>query len=392
MVDDLDLTGLISFLDFLSQKSGCEVKLVIGVKRRAVAVEVCCLKSPKLISVVRSKLVMISGLKVAHCLSRGDGRLFGVWPLGGKVCLGREVFTGAPFCLDERKMRRHVLIVGSTGSGKSTTAKKIFRELGTAKVVLDWHGEYKGLALTIDCISLTKLKSLGKLELLDVFSNSLKLSDAQYYLLLKIIQLLYNKNKDFGIRDVIFYLKSLEEVSRWIRESKYSLLRKLEMLTHKEVCRYSVTDVPQLVKDGLVIDLSSYTTEYAKRFVAHAVLAYIFTEARRGMLERTYVFLEEAHNIIPKSSELGIADKVFMEGRKYGVHLVAITQSPKALNENAVKNSYTKIIHMLREVDDAKYMAENIGDPGLWKEFIELEVGEAIVSQRRPVRVLIDST
>jgi DNA helicase HerA-like ATPase len=81
-----------------------------------------------------------------------------------------------------------------------------------------------------------------------------------------------------------------------------------------------------------------------------------------------------------------------MEGRKYGLHLVAITQSPKALNENAVKNSFIKIIHMLREVDDAKYMADSIGDPALWKEFIELDVGEAIISQKRAVRVVIDST
>ena len=391
-VDDVDLTGLISFLDFLSQKSGCDLKLVIGVKRKSLVVEACCVRSSKVINTVKSKLTMLKGLKVAKCLSKGEGTFSGFWSLGGKVCLGREVFTGSPFCLEEKKMRRHVLIVGSTGSGKSTTAKKIFKELKVGRLVLDWHGEYKGLGRTIDCISLTKLRSLGKLELMDALANSLKLTDAQYYLLLKIIQLLYNKNKDFGIRDIIFYLKSLEEVSRWIRESKYSLLRKLEMLTHKESCKYSVVDVPLMVKDGLIIDLSSYTTEHAKRFVAHAVLAYLFAEARKGSLERTYTFLEEAHNIIPKFSELGIADKVFMEGRKYGLHLVAITQSPKALNENAVKNSFIKIIHMLREVDDAKYMADSIGDPALWKEFIELDVGEAIISQKRAVRVVIDST
>jgi len=392
VIDDVDLTGLFSFLDFIAQRSGCDVRLVVGFKRKAIVVEACCLRSSKVINAIKTKLIMINGIKVANCLSKGSGNLFGTWTLGGKVCIGREAFTGSPFCLDERKMRRHVLIVGSTGSGKSTTAKKIFKELRTAKVVLDWHGEYIGLARTVDCISLTRLRSLGKLELMDALANSLKLSDAQYYLLLKIIQLLYSKDRDFGIRDIIFHLKSLEEVSRWIRESKYSLLRKLEMLTHKEACKFSVVDIPVLSKDGLVVNLSSYMTEYAKRFIAHAILAYLFAEARRKNLERTYVFVEEAHNIIPKSNELGIADKIFMEGRKYGLHVVAITQSPKALNDNAVKNAFTKIIHALREVEDAKYVAESVGNPTLWKEFIDLDVGEAIVAQKRTVRVVIDST
>jgi len=380
-------------LSQVAEKSGCDAKLTLNVSRKTLVCEVCCLRSKKLIDVIKARFAAVKGLKASKCFgSKGLTAPSGWWPLSGSVCLGVEAFTGSPFCLDERNLRRHAVIVGSTGSGKSTTAKKIFKELAHNKLVLDWHGEYRGVAKRIECISLNRLRSLGQLELMDALANSLKLTDAQYYLLMKVVQMLYAKGGEFGIRDIIFYLKSLEELSRWIRESKYSLLRKLEMLTVRGTCKFEITDLESLTEGGLVIDLSGYVTEYAKKFVSHAVLAYLFAKARGGELKRTYVIVEEAHNVIPKSSELSVADKIFMEGRKYGLHVIAVTQSPRAMSENVMKNSYVKIIHGIREVDDAKYVAESVGDPSLWKEIISLDVGEAIVAQRKLARVIISNS
>jgi len=140
---------------------------------------------------------------------------------------------------------------------------------------------------------------------------------------------------------------------------------------------------------GVVLDLTTSKSEYAKRFISNAILAYAFTNAKSKRLKKLFVILEEAHNVAPRSAELTMTEKVFMEGRKYGIHVVAVTQSPKKLSEGIVKNAALKIIHSVKDVEDAKYLANSIGYPELWKEFVELEVGHAYFYYRKPIRVVV---
>ena len=381
--EEVDLSGIVSYFKFVLAKK-CKVEIdIIG---RVLSIKLCC-PSRKYVADAKARLNLVEGIERAVLPSLGFPKAFKLTYFKDKgICLGKDD-RGAPLCLPRKWLERHVLIVGSTGSGKSTTAHKLFSELEDSKVMLDWHGEHDW-PNRISCVNLNKLDRLSNVEILDALGSSLSLSDAQYYLLLKVLQLLRTQKRTFGIRDIIFYVKSLEETSRWMRESKFSLLRKLEMLVHKGVCKHDLTEIPYMSENGLVIDLSGYT-EYGKRFVANVVIAYLFTQARAGM-KKTFVFVEEAHNVVSKGDE-GIVDKAFMEGRKYGLHLIAITQSPKSASPNIIKNTGLKVIHMLREVEDAKYMAESIGYPELWKEFISLEVGEAIIAFRKPLRVFIDS-
>ncbi|MEM4004949.1 MAG: DUF87 domain-containing protein, partial [Desulfurococcaceae archaeon] len=62
-------------------------------------------------------------------------------------------------------MYRHVLITGTTGSGKSRTAsiiaKRISEELNIRVVILDWHSEYMYL--------------LNRYKVVDPYSNPLQL-------------------------------------------------------------------------------------------------------------------------------------------------------------------------------------------------------------------------
>ncbi len=393
--EEVDLSGLIAYLQSLSEKSGCKVEVVLNVKSGRVKVRSCCLRSRRVIKAIRDKAIAVSGLRKSRCVlpKRWSGTLKLFYIKDRQLCIGKELDTGAPFCLPSKALRRHALIVGSTGSGKSTTAKRIAEELGENLLILDWHGEYGDLNFeVVNCVSFDKLREMGKLELIDSLAVSLGLSDSQYYLLMKTVQLLWNQKRDFGIDDIIHYLKSVEEVSRWIRESKYALLKRLEMLRTPEPCDVSIESLLKMASRGVVLDMTGLATEYAKRFVANALVSYAFTKSKSRKLKRLYVFLEEAHNVAPKSSDISIIDKAFMEGRKYGLHLVAITQSPKRLSENLVRNTATKIIHGMKEVEDAKYIANSIGYPDLWKDIIELDVGQAIIYFKRPIKVHVEGS
>ncbi|WP_236943465.1 ATP-binding protein [Ignicoccus islandicus] len=349
--------------------------------------KVCCFKSKKLIKTIEIRARSHPNFRPISCKSktRSEELIPHFLKLhlrrNRNLCIGIDIQTSSPFCLNSSDLKRHVLVVGSSGSGKSTTIKKIVSELSNNFLIFDWHGEYDLVHRKVNCIDLNELSKLKVHELMDLFSIALDLSDAQYYVLFKVVQVLYKTRERFGLIDLIAQIHSFEETSRWIKETKHSILRKLEMLRH-ERCREGVKldEILDLVSKGLIVNLEEYS-EYAKRFLTGLVLSYVFSElSKRKIRKDVYVVIEEAQNVASTSNSYSIIDKIFQEGRKYGLHIIAVTQSPRNLNEAVVKNTMLKIIHKMNEVSDAKYIAESIGRPELWKDVISLRTGEAIVS------------
>lgn len=63
--------------------------------------------------------------------------------LGWTECLGRRISS---FTLSFEDLTKHVIILGSTGSGKSTTSKRLIEECiraGLPVLIFDWHNEYR---------------------------------------------------------------------------------------------------------------------------------------------------------------------------------------------------------------------------------------------------------
>lgn len=129
-------------------------------------------------------------------------------------------------------MYRHVLITGTTGSGKSHTAalitKRASEKLGLKVVVLDWHGEYTSLLQDyeyIDPYDNPVALFTGDPDDISVLSSILDLTPPQEYLLEKILR--RNTNVVKSINFLLDYIESYPEESNWMRETKLSLHRRL---------------------------------------------------------------------------------------------------------------------------------------------------------------------
>ena len=125
-----------------------------------------------------------------------------VSPIDNIIPVGRtiddnRVLIGIPLA----NIPHHILVLGATGSGKTTTTSIFIKNLLRAYpklyrvVVIDWHGEYKNLLddyiyynpYSKPLIGLTiEKESLD--EVIDIIEESLDLTSAQSYILYEVLK------------------------------------------------------------------------------------------------------------------------------------------------------------------------------------------------------------
>lgn len=329
-----------------------------------------------------------------------------------EVCIGTPLNDklGNPVGLTEGDIWRHVLIAGSTGSGKTTTAAIIVH--GVSKflagkytvLVLDWNGEYPQVLRSIDSelgFRVIKPSELpvnpmtyweeDTLEyIVEIFEQVLELSNPQSYVLLKIL----SSKKPRSISQLVSELENYVEEGFWAREVKHALLRKLEPLTHG-TCRrlFGGSALPPLERGVHVVDLSAITNTRHRCLYALFLLKMLFDKAYfgKGRLN-LLVVIDEAHNLL--RTHLELMSKLLAESRKYGLSFVLVTQSLAALPDQILTNSNTIIAHMLRAPGDKRALAEMVSLPrNVYEALDKLDVGEAVLispSRTRPVLVKVD--
>jgi hypothetical protein len=286
----------------------------------------------------------------------------------------------------------HVAIFGATGSGKSTTAAvlacRIMLSGAASVVVLDWTGEYVYRlrpcgALVVDPlrdgIGLWPREGLSIDVALEVLSLALELTPPQEYLLFKVL----SGGRYEGLAELLEAVEKVEEESKWDREVKRALIRKLGLLASQYPIVFSGSGrIEALSLKGLIIiDLSRINLTLARRLAALLFLAREYQRRREltGKEPPVVYILDEAHNVI-SAPESTFAETLLAEARKYGMHIVIVTQSPAAVPNGVILNTSTKIIHALRSHKDKETIASSIGlnsESALALD--KLGVGEALV-------------
>ena len=336
--------------------------------------------------------VYVSG-RVAHLLTERG------------VAIGKLFGTGVPVEIDHRQiLRKHMLVLGNTGSGKSYFTKLFIKKLADKSddvgriVVLDPHGEYARAFAGEDEEGRFRLNNLAVLRLRDVFFVD-DVDDVLGFLT-GYGAVMPSANSEVYRRIHAAITGWLRDVSRDIQQEilgvnfdKYDYNRETiekafesmeeefggDFFDRVQETRERIEE--HLEMPGVVVfDLNGVTEPVIRTHLAGFIMRKLFLRARKDESYKALIVLEEAHNFAPEKGygeisagkdnlALTYARKIASEGRKFGVGLITITQRPAQVSKYVLAQMNTQV--MFRTV--------NSQDIDAVREFIEF-AGEDIVS------------
>ncbi len=305
--------------------------------------------------------------------------------------------------LSETDIEGHIGIFGGTGTGKSTTLRTLYHrmaELGYKVVVVDWTGEHSSAA-TQDCVVVNPLEGGLPVDILSCgfergenvavegLVRALDLTEPQTYLLQRII-------KQYGgsLERVYEGLDSIPEYSKWDREVKRALQRKIGLLLSKSVRKAFVGCGAGLLhaqEKSIIVDVSRIPGLYERRAYVLLFLSLLYiVHVERGMgVDKRVIFIDESHNV-----SSSIFNTILAESRKYGLWMVYATQSPALIGDSALLNTSTKIVHAIRSQKDKRVLLDSMGLCEEWMSRLDkLPRGTALLqspSYTQPILVEID--
>jgi hypothetical protein len=255
---------------------------------------------------------------------------------------------------------RHTVILGPTGSGKTTAAKTVLEKAvkkGKSAVIIDWKGEYvnyvRGAAIVrkIDNIwnvpgETAKEKALAATELIREMSKDVvEITPASSLLLLRVLTEEYEKGTpttERVMRILERYAEIAQKEGRYAESNMYlALVRRLFILLVDEErkAENEIADDSKIT----VYDLGSMPSIHLKTLYANYVLMTIYRESTKAKADglKVIVVAEEAQNYIParRPGELPtIAERIVYELRSFGVGVILVCPDPELLPTPVLKD------------------------------------------------------
>ena len=322
-------------------------------------------------------------------------------------------------------LSRHLAILAMTGAGKSNTVSVLIDQLLGYSIpifVFDMHGEYVGAEFPNGDVNVIKPKINPKYmefyeikKLMNIPSNAViqerhfreAFNHANEQLskgteeTIDFLDLMYNYlHSKSGIDDEESKIdKTIVDVMNKINDAK---------LKYSKLFYQNAPNIISTIESGKVnvLDLSQVDEYVASVLVSHILRNSLqrskdaaHTGNKEDLMKNSVFFiLEEAHILAPKkrdSDSKRWIQRVAREGRKFGLGLCLVSQSPKTVDHDALSQMNNMIILRLVEPEDQRHVqsASESLSQDLVNQLPSLNVGEAIVlglMSKVPTLVKID--
>jgi uncharacterized protein len=317
---------------------------------------------------------------------------------------------GVPFALDAAGLGRHTFLCGQSGSGKTYSLgvllEQVLMATGMRVVVLDPNSDYVRLgdvrAQTDPSAAERYRAAAGQIGIRSGTAGDSRigirfreLSPAHQAAALRLDPVVDREEyaeltalvEDDGVR-------SLEDLARSPAEALKMRMRNLG------VHRWGIWPGPEgasLVEEldspdaprCLVVDIGSLGTREEQALAAGAVLEALWR--RRHRREPVAIVIDEAHNVCPAEpadavTALATQDAVRIagEGRKFGLHLIVVTQRPQKVHENVLSQCDNLVLMRMNSAADLGHVARSFSfaPPQLVDRAATFAQGEALVAGR----------
>ena len=318
-------------------------------------------------------------------------------------------------------LSRHLAILAMTGAGKSNTVSVLIDQLLGYSVpvfVFDMHGEYKDAEFPNGQVNVISPKinpnymAFNEIRRLVNIPSNGYIQERHFRKAFKQAKSMLKDGKAttnnfLQIMYDILYDQSLEEGSD---RQIVDVMNKIDdsMDRYSNLFDKNASNILSTIKAGYVnvLDLSQVDESVASVLISHILRNSLqrskdaaHSDNKQELLDNSVFFiLEEAHILAPNkrdSDSKRWIQRVAREGRKFGLGLCLVSQSPKTVDHDALSQMNNMIILRLVEPEDQRHVqsASESLSQDLVNQLPSLNVGEAIVlglMSKVPTLVKID--
>ncbi|BAB65381.1 ATP-binding protein [Sulfurisphaera tokodaii] len=293
--------------------------------------------------------------------------------------------TDGIYYLDFNSSKNYnVIIIGTSGVGKSTLAKKIVNSLNISYLVFDLHGEYEVQgAKKIDAskVTINPLSLFGRspkeraLEISLMIKSLFNLGNLQTIELTNLIIEAYaekgideNDSETWNLspptfRDILILLEKKKKLATTSQDIiKYQSIEPYIQFLSSSIFNNSNVNISEILENNLIIDFSKIPTNEIKYVLIETLLKSIQNTMYISGISnlKKIIIIDEAPFILSKESGKQILERLFAEGRKFGFGFIIISQTSEYIKELLANTSYFFIFNLV-EPKELDYASKLLG-------------------------------